>query len=252
MENQNYEVQDGGIEINIGELIQKLMNWLWVIILATAVSGIIVMLVSMFYVTPKYESSTAVYVMNNSRDSGGSSLDYSDMQIASFIVKDYEQLIKSREVLETTISDLNLDMETEDLSRDVTVTASNDSRILTITVTNTDPNEAQVIADKIREISAEQIVDIMGIEAVNTVDPADFPTEPSSPNIKKNTVLGALLGFVLTCAIIIIISLFNDHINTAEDVEKYLNLSVLGTIPLNYEALAEKKKKSAANKKKKR
>ena len=242
MDSTKYEVQDGGIEINIGELIQKLFNWLWVIVLVTAIGAVIALLVSMFYITPMYKSSTTVYVMN-SRDSD-SSLSSSDVQIASYIRKDYEQLIKSRDVLEKTIEDLGLDMTDSQLSASISVTSPSDSRILTITVTNSDPNKAQLIADKIRENSATQIVEIMGIEAVNTVDMAYFPTSPSSPNIKKNTVLGALLGFVLTCAVIIIVSLLNDHINTVEDVEKYLNLSVLGSIPVNYEALADKKKKS--------
>jgi capsular polysaccharide biosynthesis protein len=153
-------------------------------------------------------------------------------------------MIQSRTVAESVISELGLDLTPEELIAKISVDTSGDStRVLTITVTDEDPYTARDIADTVREMAAEQIKNVMNIEAVNVVDKANVPDQPYSPSVKKNGVLGGLLGILISAAIIVLMHLMNDTIKTAEDVEKYLGMSTLGTIPLTKGTADSKPKK---------
>lgn len=250
METINNTTEQRDIEINLVDLFQKFVDWLWLIVLSAAATAIAALVISLFFITPLYESTTSVYMLSNA-NGDASQITYSDVQTASMLISDYEELIKSRYVLETTINDLKLDSTVSELSDSIEVSALGDSRILEITVTHSDPALAQGIADKVREVSATQIKSVMGIGAVNVVDPANLPEQPTGPNVKKNTVLGALIGFAISCVIVLILYLVNDHINTAEDVERYLGISVLGSIPIDKE-LQELNKKYKKSKNKRR
>ena len=114
------------------------------------------------------------------------------------------------------------------------------TRIVTIIVQNENPALAQELANVIREVSSKQIVDVMGVEAVNMVDEANLPLAPSSPNTHKNMLMGFAWGCLLAVAFILLLYLLNDTIKNAEDVERYLNLNVLASIP-NIETTTTKK-----------
>ena len=94
-----------------------------------------------------------------------------------------------------------------------------------------DPLQARLIADSLRIAVGEQIVSVMNIDAVNTVEEASLPLEPSEPRVLRNTLIGLLAGLVLAAALIVIRSVMDDTVKTSEDVEKALGLPLLGSIP---------------------
>lgn len=216
------------IEIDLKQLFGELLKRIWIIILVTGIAGIATLIVSMFFIKPTYESTTKVYILSKQSDTA---ISYNDLQTATQLTGDYEQLIKSRYVMDTVIANLGLEMDPDTLSGNISVNAATGTRMLNITVQNGDPYTAQKIADHVRTVAGKQIVDIMSIDAVNVVDEANLPLSPSSPNSKKNAVIGALAGFLLCCGVIIVKYLLNDTIRTPEDIENYLGMSVLGTIP---------------------
>ena len=154
-----------------------------------------------------------------------------DIQTSTSLTKDYAELIKSRTVTEGVIAQLKLDMTHEELLKKLSVDTPTDTRVVSITVTDTDPYTAAEIANAVRDIASKHIQQVMDIKAVNVVETANIPDEPSSPSVPKNGVIGGLLGILLAAAVVIIVYLTNDTVKTPEDVEKYLGLSVLGTIP---------------------
>ena len=160
------------------------------------------------------------------------------------LTKDYAELIQSRTVLEGVIAQLNLDMTYKEMLNKVSVETSSDSRIVSISVTDEDPYTASEIANAVRDMAAEHIQSVMDIEAVNVVDTANIPNEKASPSLAKNGVIGGLLGVIIAMAAVIIIYLTNDTIKVEEDVERYLGLSVLGSIPFSEKESRSKKKKS--------
>ena len=229
------------IEIDLGEVFHLVISKLGVIILSGILLGVLSIIGTMLFITPKYESTTKIMVLNKQDNN---TLTSADMQTSTQLTKDYAELIQSRTVLEGVIAQLNLDMTYKEMLNKVSVETSSDSRIVSISVTDEDPYTASEIANAVRDMAAEHIQSVMDIEAVNVVDTANIPNEKASPSLAKNGVIGGLLGVIIAMAAVIIIYLTNDTIKVEEDVERYLGLSVLGSIPFSEKESRSKKKKS--------
>ena len=197
--------------------------------------------------TPKYTSDTKIYVLTKQDSNAGVTVN--DLQTGTYLTKDYMELVKSRPVLEQVIAVLNLDMTSEELSGMITVENTADTRILTIRVESEDPKEAKAIADAVRESVSVQIPEIMNADSVNTVEEGNLPTSPSSPNLMKNMALGGLLGLLLAIGIIALIYILDDTVKTPEDVENFLGLNVLTSIPISEGFKKTKKVKGMSAKK---
>lgn len=231
--------QDEMIEIDLQDLFGLLLHRLWIICLAAIVAGVAGFMVSFFLVTPQYESTTSIYISANKQNE--TTMTYSDAQLATQLTKDYEELIVGRYVLERVISMYGLDESCESLKSRVQITNTSGTRIINITVKDPNPQNAQIIADSIRDIASEHIKAVTDVEAVNVADEANLPGRPSEPSVPKWTLLGAFIGAVLAMGIIILKYLLDDTIKSAEDVQKYLELSTLALIPAFDTAVDRKK-----------
>ena len=219
-----------GLEVNVGELLTVLVNKWWIILLSAMAAAAVFFFGTKLFVVPEYESVTKIFVLSQEN---GNYLTSTDLQLSSYLTKDYAELIKSRTVAEEVIEELQLDMSPESLMGMVYVQIKSDTRVVAIVVRNSDPKLAQELANAIRVVSARQIVDVMGVEAVNVVDEANLPVSPSSPNLTKNVFMGCAWGFLIAVALILLLHLMDDTIKTVDDVEKYLDLTVLASIPIN-------------------
>ncbi|MDE7198193.1 MAG: protein-tyrosine kinase [Lachnospiraceae bacterium] len=218
------------VEIDLLEIISILLNRFWVIFGVALLAAAAGFMISKFVLTPTFESTTKIYILNKSENT---TVTYSDVQMGTQLTKDYAELINSRYVLETVIGQLSLpEMEYKDLLKKVSVHTPTDTRIVSITVTDYDPQQAQDIANCIREVAGEHIQNVMDIEAVNVVEEANLPTVKAGPSVIKWTAVGGILGVFLVCAVILIHYLLDDSIKSSEDVEKYLGLSTLALIPI--------------------
>lgn len=239
MDNQNYEE----IEVDIKELIMVLLKKVWIIIIATIFTAIIAFAISNFRIAPQYESTTKLYLIANSDNQ---TLTYSDIQVGSQLTNDYMSLVKSRPVLEDTISDLSLNLTAKELEDLISVSNPANTRIIDITVKYTNPITAKKIADKVRESSADHIENIMDLKKINIVEEGNIPTAKVSPNITQNTLIGGVLGAIIAVLAILIVYFLNDTIKTPDDVERYLGISVLASIPVQEGDIASKKRKKRA------
>lgn len=239
MENRNTDE----VEIDLLELFQVLLSRIWLILSAGLFLALVCFAVSKFLITPTYESTTKIYILNKTESAN---VTYSDVQMGTQLTKDYAELISSRYVLEEVIQKLGLEEEYKVLLGQVNVTTPSDTRIVAITVEDTDPVQAMNIANCIREVASDHIQNVMDIEAVNVVETANMPTEKAGPSCMKWTLIGGMLGCFILCAIILIQYLLDDTIKSSEDVEKYLGLSTLALIPVaasGEEATKKKRKK---------
>lgn len=228
---QNVENNDV-VEIDLMEIFGLMLHRLWLIILCAVAAGAVGYAVSRFVLTEEFESTTRIYVLNRQNDD---TLTYTDVQLGTQLTKDFREIIKSRYVLEQVIDICGLAESSGSLASRVSVDTQTDTRIVTITVTDTDPARAQYIANELREAAAERIKNVMDIQAVNVVDEANLPTVPSAPSVTKWTAIGFLLGAFLCMAVVLIQFLLDDTIKTSDDIEKYLGLSTLGMIPMREE-----------------
>ena len=185
----------------------------------------------MFAITPMYESTTGIYVMSRQNSD---TLSVSDTQLSSQLTKDYEELIQSRTVLESVIVKTGIDETYGGLKGRVAISNVRDTRIIYITVTDSSPEMARILADAIREEGAKHIQAVTNVEAVNVVDEANLPTSPSSPSVAKWALIGGFIGAFASMAVIIIRFLMDDTIKSSEDVEKYLGWSTVALIPMMY------------------
>ncbi len=222
MEKENEE------KIDLLSLLLYLKKKLWIVVAALILSVAIGFVYSHFFITPMYTASTRVYVLNRA---SGNAVASSDLQFASQILNDYKVLITGQNVTKQVISDLGLNMTPGQLSGRISVTAPNDTRVLQISITDENPQRAADIANAVREVASAQIKEIMDVDAVNLIYEADVPLHASSPNVKRNTMLAALVGMALSIGILTCIFFLDDTIRTEEDVEHYLGLSTLGVIP---------------------
>ena len=199
MENQTVN-NDEEREIDLGEIVHLLLSKLWIIILSGVVFCLATVMGTMLLVTPKYESTTKIVVLSK-QDSN--TLTNQDMQISTSLTKDYVELIKSRTVTEGVIAQLGLDMTHEQLLKKLSVDTPTDTRVVSITIKDTDPYTAAEIANAVRDVASKHIQQVMDIKAVNVVETANIPDEPSSPSLLKSGVIGAALGILLSLAIVV-------------------------------------------------
>lgn len=249
MNQENYEkmnpriVEEDELTIDLGELFRVLLSKVHIIILAAILMALVAFVGTKLFVTPMYTSVTKMYVLAKDENSTTSSSNYNELTAGSMLTKDYMELVKSRPVLEKTISVLNLKMQPAELANMISVSTPTDTRIMTVSVESANPKQAKEIADAVREAVSVQIKEIMSVDSVNTVEEGNLPTSPSSPNTMKNMMLGGILGFVIAAGIITLIYLLDDTIKTPEDVENYLGLNVLTSIPIQSGAAKSKKTK---------
>lgn len=240
MENQNQRSNEE-TEIDLVELFWVLWRKLPLMIAVGLFTSLLAFGGSKFLMMPTYQSVTKIYILNK-QDSSSANVTYNDLQVGTQLVKDYSELIKSRFVLEAVIEQLDLPISYEQLSGKVAVSTPTDTRVISITVTDSSPVMAMKIANAVREAASIHIRNVMDIEAVNIVETANMPAYKASPSVGKNTMMGGMLGILIVAAIVILSHLLNDTIQTEEDVEKYLGISTLAMIPLN-DADSKKKKK---------
>ncbi len=222
------EQQEKQVEIDLVELFYYLKKRILIIISVVAVCAIVGFLYSSLLVTPQYTAETRMYVLNRSSAAGVVSSDY---QISNNILSDYKVLITGKNVTKEVVSQLGLGMSPAALGARIKVTAPEETRVLQISVTDTNPQLAADITNKVCEVAARQMQEIMDVDAVRLIYPADVPNAPSGPNVKQDAVLAALLGLIASVGVLVLIYILDDAIRTEEDVERYLGLSVLGVIP---------------------
>jgi capsular polysaccharide biosynthesis protein len=231
------------IEIDLIDLLYFLKSRLWVIILTGIIFALGFGLVSSFLITPMYTSTTKLYILSKST----SITSLADIQLGTQLTQDYMVLIKSRPVVTKVIENLELDMSYEELANIITISNPTNTRILEIKAEYPNAFIAKQIVDEFAAVSVDQIAKIMDTEAPSIVEEGFVAAVPDSPNLKKNILIGAMLGVLLAAGIFVVLHIMDDTVKTSEEVEKYLGLSTLGLIPME-----EKRRKQAEIDKRKR
>ena len=218
------------MEIDVFQLLKILWKRKFLIALVAIVTGVVAFAYSSFIVKPEYTSTTRIYVVNrNQGDKSGPT--NQDLQAGSYLVKDYREIILSQDVLEKVATDLKLDLSPKDLTKKVKVTVPVDTRIVSISVTDRAPEEASRIANSLREVAAQKIISVTRVSDVTTLEEARPATSPSSPNIRRNTMIGFLAGAVVMIATVILIELLDTRVKRPEDIEDVMQIALLGVVP---------------------
>ena len=218
------------MEIDVFHLFKILWKRKILVALVAIVAGALAFAYSAFIVKPEFTSTTRIYVVNrNQGDKPG--LTNQDLQAGSYLVKDYREIILSQDVLEKVTSNLKLDLSSKDLANKVKVTVPVDTRIVSISVNDRVPEEASRIANSLREVAAEKIISITRVSDVTTLEEARPAIAPSSPNIRRNTIIGLLGGTVFMVIAVLIVELVDTRVKRPEDIEDVMQIALLGVVP---------------------
>lgn len=218
------------IEIDVFQLFKTLWQRKLMILLVALVTSAGAFAYSTFIVKPEYTSTTRIYVVNrNQGDKLG--LTNQDLQAGTYLVKDYREIILSQDALEKVATNLKLDMPAKTLASKVQVAIPADTRIVSISVKDKQPEEASRIANSLREVAAEKIVAVTRVSDVTTLEEARPATTPSSPNVRRNSLFGFLGGAVVTVIAVLLIELLDTRVKRPEDVEDVLKIPLLGLVP---------------------
>ena len=218
------------IMIDVFQLFKVLWKKKIAIILTAIVAAVLAFGVSSFVLTPEYSSTTRIYVVNRNQ-SEKVGLTNQDLQAGTYLVKDYKEIILSQDVLEKVISNLKLEKTVKELSKKIQVTVPVDTRIVSITVKNAKPEEASRIANALREVAAEKIISVTRVSDVTTLEEARPALSPSSPNIRRNTLLAFLAGGAVMVVSVLLLELLDDRVKRPEDVEEVMQIALLGIVP---------------------
>lgn len=216
------------MEIDLIDLAYTLLDKIHYIILCFLIGAVVFNAYAYFLVEPTYTSTSKMYVVSASSDSV---VNLTDLNIGTSLTADYEQLMLSYPVLEQVIDELNLDMDSEELAKMISLENPSDTRLLNITVTSTDPVLARDIANKLMEVSIEYLPRTMSTNPPNVAQSAKLAIRKAGPSYTKYTIMGAFVGALLYCAYLVFIYLMDDTIHTPEDMERYFGVVPLTAIP---------------------
>ena len=215
------------IEIDVLSLLRTIWRKKFLILLTAILTTGLAFAYSAFLVTPQYDSTTSLYVVNQSSDNGAG-ITNQDLQAGSFLVKDYKEIILSQDVLKNVTTTLGI---TDDIEEKITVEIPVDTRILSITVRDSDPNQAATIANTLRDEAAKKIIEVTKVSDVTTLEVALPAENPSTPQTKRNLVLGFIVGAFLATALVLVLEVLDDRVKRPQDIEEGLGMTLLGVVP---------------------
>ncbi|MBE5798818.1 MAG: hypothetical protein E7321_02580 [Clostridiales bacterium] len=228
--------RDDAYVIDLADLFYRLLtNWK-LIICSALILAIFAGAYTVFLVTPMYEATSSIYVLNRS----DSAINYSDLQLGTALTPDYIKVFKLWEVHEEVISNLNLSYTYENMEDMLTISNEQSTRMIDITITSPDAEEGAAIANEYAKVASQYIADTMATDKPNIMSVALVPTHPVSPNKKMNVLLGFMMGAMLACAYVTVISVVDDKYKTADDIRKYTGLATIAIVPIEEETDSKK------------
>ena len=222
--------ENQAVEIDVFVMLKTLWKRKFSIVLVALVFAIAAFGYSAFLAKKEYQSTSRIYVVSR-QNQDNNALTNSDLQAGSYLVKDYREIILSQNVLSQAIEELKLDMTPAELSKKISVSVPTDTRILSITAKDGDPKEAARIANGLRNVAAEKIIAVTKVSDVTTLDEAEVPQSPSSPNIRRNVLLGFIAGAGLMVVLMVVVEVLDDRVKRPEDIEELMGLTLLGIVP---------------------
>ena len=222
--------ENQAVEIDVFAMLKTLWKRKFSIVLVALVFAIAAFGYSAFLAKKEYQSTSRIYVVSR-QNQDNNALTNSDLQAGSYLVKDYREIILSQNVLSQAIEELKLDLTPAELSKKISVSVPTDTRILSITAKDGDPKEAARIANGLRNVAAAKIISVTKVSDVTTLDEAEVPQSPFSPNIRRNVLLGFIAGAGLMVVLMVVVEVLDDRVKRPEDIEELMGFTLLGIVP---------------------
>lgn len=227
------EKKDDYMEVDLLRLFQALWKKAWAILIVALIVGGCACTYTLLFVTPLYKARTSFYVNNSSFSVGDAKLSISqgDITAAKSLIDTYGVILHARSTMDEIIEKADVSYDYDEITKMISSGSVNGTEVFYVEVTSPKPKEAENIANIIGQVLPERIASIVDGSSVRIVDYAVVPAHKSSPNISKNTILGCLLGFVLSCGVVIVRELMDDQIHDSDYLLQAYGIPVLAVVP---------------------
>ena len=227
--------------IDLVELFYYLLSKLHFIVLGTVLGALLLGGYAASNVVPIYAATSKLYIMGQT----GTSI-ISDLQIGEKLTMDYQEVFKTWEVHQMVNEQLGLEFSYSRLQSMLTVSNPEDSRVLYITVRDTDAQRAADIANAYAEAAKKFITQTMDTDEPSTFSIALVPGVAGGTNVTGYIIRGILLGTVLAVGILVLIFLLDNRPKSPEDIMRYANIPTLAVIPKHPELSGDKQHRGKA------
>ncbi|WP_243388206.1 YveK family protein [Bacillus kexueae] len=216
--------------ISLKELFATLRKRLALIVMITALATMTSGIISYFFITPIYQSSTQILV--NQAKGDQATFQYNEIQTNLQLINTYNVIIKSPAILDKVIDRMNIDESVESLNEKITVNSEKDSQVVNISVQDEDPERAAQIANTIATVFQSEIKQIMNVDNVNILSTAEVKENPSpvKPQPVLNMAIAFVVGLMTGVGLAFLLEYLDNTIKTEQDIERVLQLPVLGAI----------------------
>lgn len=223
------ERNDAEYEIDLREIFTLLKSKILYIIAVALAAGLLAYLLTTFLITPQYEASVNMIV--NTRQDSNAAVTNDNINSAKNLVPTYAIIIKSNIVMNEVIDRLHLDTTYEALSKKITISSVDNTQVMKISMRDPDPEHAREVVSLIAQIAPDHVIEAVEAGSCKVISEVSVSSSPVFPSIPKNTLLGVLLGIVVSVGFIVVKDMMSNYIVDDEDVQKYLGLPVIGVIP---------------------
>lgn len=221
------------IEIDFKKIFEMIKQKLVYIILITVIGAVASGCITNFFITPQYTASIQLYAWSNSEHivTPSSNITPNEIEASQMLINSYLVAIQSDTFIEKVADQVEGNITPTQIKKMLSCSAIEETNIFKVSITSTDPKQAAEIANVIADVCPDEIVRIMKVGGVEIVDYAKEPTKPSSPNTKKNILIGAAAGFILSFAFFFLKDMFDTSINDENDLKREFDIPIIGTIP---------------------
>ncbi|MBQ9518695.1 MAG: hypothetical protein IJR59_02235 [Firmicutes bacterium] len=223
-------MEEQEIEIDLKQLVDALVSRLWLIAAVTVMFGVFTFFYSKFAVTPLYRADSTIYV-NSSQNIVSNNIETNEISASSMMASVFVEILGSNAIIEEVKIKAGVDYDLDTLRSMISAKAVEETPLMHISVVSPNPKEAVLISNVLLEVAPDKMTGIVDGGSVKIIDRPIEPTSPASPNVLKNTLLGLILGFILSSGIVILMELLDNRIRDEEQLRSLLDLPVLAVIP---------------------
>lgn len=217
--------------ISLKEIFEVIRKRLLLIISLIVGAALISAVISFFVLTPTYESS-AQFIVNQSPSDPSVQYNVNDIRTNVELINTYNVIITSRAILEEVVEELDLPISSDQLGSKIQVSSAENSQVVTVTVTDSDPDLATQMANATVKIFQKKVPDYMNVDNVRILSEAETKADPApiSPKPMLNIAIAVVIGAMVGVGLAFLLEYLDTTIKSEADIEKRLDVPVLGVV----------------------
>ena len=220
------------IEIDLMQLLSVLWRKAWILALTAVIGAVLTLGYTKLFITPLYEASAMLYINNSKGTTSSETITQSDLVASQSLVDTYVVILNSQTVIDEVIKETGADYKVSEVKEMLSASAVNSTEVLKVSVRSSDPKEAQQLTNTFVDISSAKMSEIVDSSSVKIVDYASEPLSAAYPNVLKNTLIGFLLGLLISGAVIVLRELTDTVVRSENRLaELFPDIPILGVIP---------------------